>query len=90
MADSSIEAPRARGDFDLGTGMPTTVRSFAEMAHRLTGSTTHLDFGALPYRAGDPMESPPLDVSRLARLGWKARHDIASGIAATIAAEGLR
>lgn len=70
-------------EFDVGTGQAGTVRAFVETAHRLAGSTTRLAFGALPYRPGEPMRSEA-DPRALRALGWRCRHDIASGLQDTI------
>jgi nucleoside-diphosphate-sugar epimerase len=71
---------------DVGSGEAPPLRDFVETAHRLLGSRTRLDFGALAVRAHEP----PLcvaDTRRLRAWGWRPRHSLASGLQATIAAE---
>lgn len=72
----------------LGTGSQTSVRQFAEMARSVLGSTTRLDFGALPYRAGEPMSSVA-DVSYLRGLGWTFRYAVEGGIRKIVEIERL-
>lgn len=74
---------QGRETIEVGTGESPSIRSFVEMAHRLLKSTTHLDFGAIPYRPREPMLCVA-DIHRLLALGWAPRHDLASGIAQTI------
>lgn len=53
--------------------------TFWNIKLKLTGSTTHLDFGALPYREGEVMQSVA-NVQRLLALGWRCIYDIERGI----------
>lgn len=66
-------------DYGLGTGIPTTIREFAETVKRESGSRTTLSFGALPYRARELMRSCA-DPSVLESLGWRHRTALAEGI----------
>ena len=54
----------------LGTGTSTSIRAFAELARRTTGSDSILDFGKLPYRGGEIMSSCG-DPAYLRTLGWQ-------------------
>jgi nucleoside-diphosphate-sugar epimerase len=45
---------------NLGSGKPTSIRSFAETWWRRWGATGSLRFGVLPYRAGEVMRYVPL------------------------------
>jgi len=66
-------------EFNVGSGVATSVKKFVEMIHRLTASTTRLNFGALPYRAGEVMFSQA-DTSALEALGWSCPCDIETGL----------
>ncbi len=81
-------AQPACAEYPLGSGEAVSVRALVEMISRLTGSPTSLNFGALPYRQNEAMRSVA-DVEALARLGWKASTDLATGIARTIAYQEL-
>lgn len=64
---------------DIGSGRSVSIRHFVETVKRITGSTTHLNFGALPYREGEIMHSVA-DVRPLEAMGWRCKHDIENGI----------
>lgn len=69
--------------YNVGSGQPRTVRSFAETlgaALAARGRAPILAFGALPYRAGEPMVYVP-DVSRIEEeLGFQASISLESGL----------
>lgn len=73
-------------EFDVGSGKSVSIREFAQTVRDLAGSTTRLNFGALPRRRHEPMESRA-DTSPLAALGWSCRTGFLEGLKATIAAE---
>lgn len=73
-------------EFDVGSGQAVSIREFVETVHRLSGSKTHLNFGALPYREGEVMHSEA-DVSLLTALGWRCRYTIESGLKQAIELE---
>lgn len=73
-------------EFDVGSGNSVTIREFVETVHRLSGSATRLNFGALPYRDGEIMNSEA-DVSRLSALGWRCTTDLETGLKRVIELE---
>jgi CDP-paratose synthetase len=68
---------------DVGTGEAPRMRDFVELVHRLTNSTTTLDFGAVPYRASEPMLCVA-DTARMRSLGWAPRFDLQAGLRHTL------
>ncbi len=66
-------------EFEVGSGEAVTIRQFVENIHRLTAATTHLNFGALPYRKGEAMFSQA-DTRALQALGWGCRYDLENGL----------
>jgi len=72
--------------FDLGSGKAVTIRQFVETVHRITGSTTKLNFGALPYRNNEIMSSEA-DISTFQSLGWECETSLEEGIRRTIKQE---
>lgn len=70
-------------EIGVGTSLPHTVRKFVETAKSLAGSSSALRFGAKPHRDGEIMRSVG-DISRLRTLGWQPRHDLRSGLRATL------
>lgn len=73
-------------DIDVGAGVAVTIREFVELVKTMTGASTCLNFGALPYRVNETMFGKA-DTSRLRALGWENRHDLRAGLEKTIAAE---
>jgi nucleoside-diphosphate-sugar epimerase len=73
-------------EFEIGCGVPVSLRSFAESVRELSGARTRLAFGALPYRPNEVMRCVA-NPSALRALGWRCRHDLQSGLRATLAAE---
>jgi nucleoside-diphosphate-sugar epimerase len=70
-------------EFGLGSGVAVTIREFVETVHQLTGSTTRLNFGALPYRQNEIMSSGT-DIEALMSLGWRCGTTLANGIRKTL------
>ena len=64
---------------EVGSGVAPPVRDFVETAHRLTGSSTRLNFGALPFRTNEAMHCQA-DISQLTALGWAPEFDLEAGI----------
>ena len=76
-------------EFDVGSGRSIPIREFVETVHRLTASSTHLEFGALPYREGEVMHSEA-DVTGLTALGWQCRYDVETGLKQVLELESTR
>jgi nucleoside-diphosphate-sugar epimerase len=88
IARRALREAATTASVDLASGRETSIRAFAETAHRLARSTTRLNFGALPFREGD-LNTSGVDASALASLGWVPRYDVEGGIRETLHAEGL-
>ena len=72
--------------FDLGSGDLVSIRDLVQTIHRLTGSSSQLCFGALPYRKGEIMESRS-DSTALRGMGWRSSINLESGLQQLISAE---
>jgi CDP-paratose synthetase len=71
-------------EYEVGSGQPTRLRDFVELARAICGNTrTELRFGALAYRANEQM-NVAADTSRLRELGWRSKWSVRSGLEATI------
>ncbi len=68
---------------DVGSGEAVTIRDFVELTKHLAGAYTTLDFGAVPYRACEPMLCVA-DISRIQCLGWRPKYSLAEGLASTL------
>lgn len=73
-------------DVEVGSGIAVPVREFVETVHWLTGSSTRLNFGALPFRPNEAMYCQA-DISQLTALGWVPRFDLEAGIRKTLETE---
>jgi CDP-paratose synthetase len=80
-----LDAPRCPGVrvVDVGTGIGTSIRRFAELVVELTGGRAVLDVGARPHLPHDPMRAVA-DTTMLRSLGWSATYDLRSGVAQTL------
>ena len=65
--------------YEVGTGKATSIKEFAIKAKELMQSRTRLNFGAIPYKDEEIMESRA-DISGLLTLGWKPDINIEEGI----------
>lgn len=74
-------------EFDVGSGEAVTIRQFVELVHHLTASSTHLKFGASPYREGEVMYSQA-NTESLRQLGWRCGHTLEQGL--KLAIEGYK
>lgn len=70
-------------EFEVGSGVAVTIRQFVEAVHSLTASTTRLNFGALPYRAGEAMFSQA-NTEAIQALGWRCKYGFLEGLQMTI------
>ncbi len=69
--DFSLNAKRGFYNFQIGSNRTIELRKLVELLKNLTGNRkTHLNFGALPYRSHEVMESK-IDTSALVDIGWK-------------------
>lgn len=70
-------------DIEVGSGIAPSVREFVETAHRLTGSSSKLNFGAVPFRPQEAMHCQA-NIAQMKSLGWMPKYDLVSGINKTI------
>jgi len=75
-------------DIAVGLGIPISIREFVETAKKVTQCKTILNFGAIPYREGEIMESCA-DNSFLLNLGWRPLFSIEKGLQKMIATQPL-
>jgi CDP-paratose synthetase len=74
-------------EYEVGSGQPTRLKDFVELARATCGNTTtELRFGALAYRANEQM-NVVADTSRLRALGWKSRWSVRDGLEAAVREE---
>jgi nucleoside-diphosphate-sugar epimerase len=74
---------RASGVFNIASGVPVTMRQLMEAAGEILGRTELIQFGAVPYRAWDPMFICG-DSGLLRATGWTPRYSLRDGLKQTI------
>lgn len=83
----NIEKSAGFSNYEIGTGTTVTIRDFVGIVRKLVGDVgTCLDFGALPYREREVMESA-VDISAIQELGWSPCFPIEDGLRQTIEME---
>lgn len=74
-------------DYELGTGNTITIRNFVELTKQISGNThTQLNFGALPYRENEAMETF-VNTSAICALGWSPVTSFINGLSKMIVKE---
>lgn len=81
----SAGAAAAFDEFEIGSGEAVELRRLAAQIRQLTGSRSRLLFGALPYRANEPMFTQA-DTTALRALGWRPRVPLIEGLRRTVQA----
>jgi len=66
-------------EFEVGTGVATTLRQLVEVVKKVSGSASALNFGALPMRENEIMYAVANNTA-LAGLGWHANHTLEQGL----------
>ena len=90
LIERSGEMPAGYHSYEVGTGRKTSIRDFMALLVRLAGNAgTHLDYGAIPYRENEVMETN-VDLRGLQALGWSPKISLEEGLSRTIAAERAR
>ena len=70
-------------ELEVGNGCSMPVRSFVEQAYIIADSNAMLDFGALPQRSGEILDSKAWN-KPLLNLGWEPIVDLRQGLTQTL------
>ncbi|WP_303817485.1 NAD(P)-dependent oxidoreductase [Selenomonas ruminantium] len=73
--------------FCVGSGCNISIRNAVEIIHKLLKSKTILNFGAIPLRKNEVLESK-VDLVPLKSLGWEPKYSFVEGIEKTIKING--
>lgn len=65
--------------YEVGYGSPITIKEFVETIKKVSGSSTILNFGTIPYRDNEIFYSIA-DNQNLIQLGWQPRYNVYKGI----------
>ena len=66
-------------EFNVGAGVNSNLKEILEFIKVNTNSSSILEYGAIPYRNNELMESNN-NVSRLKELGWETENNIEEGL----------
>lgn len=84
LVNFSFDVPNNLYRYEIGTGKNIEIREFVQTVKTMTGNkVTRLNFGMLPYRENEIMESH-VDISMLSRLGWRPQISLVEGLRYTI------
>lgn len=84
LVNFSFDVPNNLYRYEIGTGKNIEIREFVQTVKTMTGNkVTRLNFGMLPYRENEIMESH-VDISMLSRLGWRPQISLVEGLKYTI------
>ncbi len=64
------EPPGSIQEFQIGSAKPMRLRTFCELSKSISGASTRLDFGAIPYRSCEAM-NVTVNLKALTQLGWR-------------------
>ena len=88
--DGIDSLPSDFSSFEVSTEQSISIRDFVCLAKSTVGNTvTELNFGAVPYRSNELMDSRT-DISALKALGWHPDVDLENGIRMTIERENRK
>jgi CDP-paratose synthetase len=70
-------------EYEVGSGISISIKEFVQIVYNLTNSKIDLNFGALPYRVDEVMNSSA-EITKLIKLGWTCKHSLKEGLSKTI------
>lgn len=76
---SIISEMDSSNEIYIGAENNISVKEYVKMVHKLTSSTSYLNFGQVPYRENELLESK-ICLDKIKELGWKPSVDIETGI----------
>ena len=66
-------------EYEVGTGKSSSIKNLVLLIKEITNSESKLNFGELPYREGEIMDSKS-NISALLNLGWKPNYSLEKGL----------
>lgn len=76
-------------NIQIGSGVNTSIYDFANLVKNIIGNnTTNLNFGAIPYRENEVMQSD-VNLDNILKLGWRPKVSLKEGLKKTIKNELL-
>jgi nucleoside-diphosphate-sugar epimerase len=76
-------------NIQIGSGVNTSIYDFANLVKNIVGNNnTNLNFGAIPYRENEVMQSD-VNLDNILKLGWLPKVSLQKGLEKTIKHELL-
>lgn len=75
-------------EFQVASGQLISIKELMNYLKKITSSTAHLNFGSVPYRENELMQSST-DNSNLLKLDWKPLYTISEGLNRTLKANNF-
>lgn len=79
LLSKSLEKETFYQEYQLGRGEVVTIKEFVETIHELSGCTTQLNFGVLPYTDSEIMYSQA-NINPLKQMGWQPKYTLKEGL----------
>ncbi|QWD44508.1 NAD(P)-dependent oxidoreductase [Polynucleobacter paneuropaeus] len=76
---ANIDALDNYQEIQVGSDSPVTLRQFTELVARATNTSAALNYGAIPYRKNELMNSQ-LNTKIIRELGWKQKIGMKDGV----------
>ncbi len=73
-------------DIEIGTGVLISIKEFVLKIHKLSNSTSELNFGAI-YHNKNQVDIPPANLNILKSLNWSPKYNLEMGLEETIKKE---
>lgn len=82
---ATVEAPEARGVFNLGSGTTATIRSIIERVREEVDPAAEIGFGEMPYRPDQVMHLEANITKLQTATGWTPQMPLGEGLKRTVA-----
>ncbi|MBK9284919.1 MAG: NAD(P)-dependent oxidoreductase [Sphingobacteriaceae bacterium] len=83
IVEKTNEIPYGFNSFNIGTGVSTSIKDYIDLIHKLTNSTTKLNYGKLEYRQNEIM-NPDFQINEINSLGWRSTISLEQALRITI------
>jgi nucleoside-diphosphate-sugar epimerase len=80
---SAASIPVGISEIEIGLGVSNSVRDFVELARKISGSKSAINYGVLNYRDQEIMDSSA-NIKSLVDLGWSSCTNLFDGIELTL------
>ena len=79
----SVKFDKGFYNLPIGSGKAISLRNFCSLVKKKTGSKIKLNYGAIPYRENEVMNSVA-DLSNITKMGWTPKIPLGKAIDMTL------